>query len=153
MHLRTAARHADVKHGYTFADFGFCVWTVEAEREQLVSSFVPRPEVEFAAKLVERYAAAKVPTEMQDQVRLEVETAGNAITIWECRPPWRPEYGPEWTRMGIARFRYSPSGKSWTVYWLRSDLKFHRYTLVGPQTGIGPLLDEVARDPHACFWG
>ena len=112
-----------------------------------------RPEVEFAVKLVERYAAAKVPTEVQDQVRLEVETAGNSITIWECRPPWRPEYGPEWTRKGIARFRYSPNEKSWTVYWMRSDLKFHRYTLVDPQAGIGPLLDEVARDPHACFWG
>ena len=55
--------------------------------------------------------------------------------------------------MGIARFRYSPSGRSWTVYWMRGDLKFHRYTLVGPQSGVGPLLDEVARDPHACFWG
>jgi len=110
---------------------------------------VSRPEVEFAAKLVERYAAAMVPPEVQDEIRLEVETVGNSITIWECRPPWRPE----WTRKGIARFRYSPSEKSWTVYWMRSDLKFHRYTLVGPQPGIGPLLDEVARDPHACFWG
>ena len=115
--------------------------------------FVLRPQVEFAAKLVERYAAAKVPPDVQDAVRLEVETVGNSITIWECRPPWRPEYGPEWTRMGIARFRYSPSERSWTVYWTRSDLKFHRYTLVGAQSGIGSLLDEVARDPHACFWG
>lgn len=112
-----------------------------------------RPEVEFAAKLVERYAAAKVPPEVRDAVRLEVETVSNSITIWECRPPWRPESGPEWTRMGIARFRYSPSERSWTVYWMRSDLKFHRYTLVGPQSGIGPLLDEVALDPNACFWG
>jgi hypothetical protein len=111
--------------------------------------FVSRPEVEFAAKLVERYAAAKASPEVQDAVRLEVETVDNSITIWECRPPWRPEYGPEWTRMGIARFRYSPSEKSWTVYWMRSDLKFHRYKPVGPQSGIGPLLDEVARDPHA----
>lgn len=125
---------------------------VEKEREQLSLLLVSRPEVEFAAKLVERYAAGKVPPEVQDAIRLEVETVGNSITIWECRPPWRPEYGPEWTRMGIARFRYSPSERSWTVYWMRSDLKFHRYSLVGPQSGIGPLLDEVARDPHACFW-
>jgi hypothetical protein len=115
--------------------------------------FVSRPEVEFAATLVERYAASKVPPEARDAVRLEVETAGNSITIWECRPPWRPEYRPGWTRMGIARFRYSPSERSWTVYWMRSDLKFHRYTLIGPQPGIGPLIDEVARDPHACFRG
>ncbi|HZO96245.1 MAG TPA: DUF3024 domain-containing protein [Gaiellaceae bacterium] len=112
-----------------------------------------RPEVEFAAKLVERYAAAKVPPEVEGELRLEVETAGNSVTIWERRPPWRPGDGPEWTRIGIARFRYSPSERSWTVYWMRSDLKFHRYTLIGPQSGIGPLLDEVARDPHACFWG
>jgi hypothetical protein len=36
---------------------------------------------------------------------------------------------------------------------MRSDLKFHRYTLVDPQSRIGPLLDEVAHDPPACFWG
>lgn len=64
--------------------------------------FVPRPEVEFAAKLVERYAATRIPPDMQDEIRLEVETVANSITIWECRPPWRPEYGREWTRMGIA---------------------------------------------------
>ncbi len=46
-----------------------------------------------------------------------------------------------------------PSDKSWTVYSMRSDLRFDRYTPVAPQPGIGPLLDEVARDPHACFWG
>ena len=82
-----------------------------------------RPEVEFAAKLVKQNAAAKVPVELQDQVRLEVETVGNSITIWECRPPWRSEYGPEWTRMGIARFRYSPNAKSWTVEWMRSVIE------------------------------
>jgi hypothetical protein len=76
---------------------------------------VSRPEVEFAAKLVERYAAGKVPPEVHDQIRLEVETVDNSITIWECRPPWRPEHGADWTRMGTARFRYSPGQKSWTV--------------------------------------
>ena len=110
-----------------------------------------RPEVEFAARLVERYAAAKVPPDARDAVRLDVETVGDSITIWECRPPWS-EHGPEWTRMGIARFRYSPSDKLWTVYGMRTDLEFHRYTFVDRQSGIGPLLDEVARDPHACFW-
>jgi len=119
----------------------------------LRSLFVSRPEVEYAVRLVERYAAGKVPPSVQDKIRIEVETAGSSVTIWECRPPWRPEYGPEWTRMGIARFKYSPSQKSWTVYWMRSDLKFHRYEPMEPQPGIGPLLDVVARDPDACFWG
>ena len=96
-----------------------------------------RPEVEYAAKLVERYAAGKVPAHVQDRIRLDVDTVGNSITIWECRPPWRPEYGPEWTRMGIARFRYSPSQKSWTVYWMRSDLKFHRYESRSLKQGSG----------------
>jgi hypothetical protein len=81
-------------------------------------------------------------------------TVGNSITIWECRPPGRPEEARRGVDAdGIARFRYSPSERSWTVYWMRSDLEFHRYTLVGPESEIGTLLDEVARDPHACFWG
>jgi hypothetical protein len=63
---------------------------------------VSLPEIESAARVVERYAAAKVPPGEQDAVRLEVETVGNSITIWECRPPWRPERGLEWTLMGVA---------------------------------------------------
>ncbi len=112
-----------------------------------------RAEVLFALKLVERYAAGKVPVRVQDQIRIEVECEGNAITVLECRPPWREASGPEWSRRGIARFHYSPSKREWTLYWMRADAKFHRYELIEPQEGIDPLLDEVARDPHACFWG
>ena len=44
-----------------------------------------RPEVEFAASVVERYAAAKVTPEVQDDARLEVETVASSITIWESQ--------------------------------------------------------------------
>ena len=112
-----------------------------------------RPEVEFAVKLVERAFAEKVPDSVSDQLRIEVEARGNAITILECRPPWREDFGPEWTRHGVARFKFSPSDRMWRVYWMRRDLKFHLYDLIEPQAGIGPLIAEVDKDPHACFWG
>ncbi len=112
-----------------------------------------RDEVSFAAKVVERWAADEVPQRLQNQIRIEVETKGSTITIWECRPPWKPEYGTEWTKHGVARFKYSPTTRLWSLYWMCRDLKFHLYELIDPQERIGPLLEEVKVDPHACFWG
>lgn len=33
-----------------------------------------------------------------DEMRVEIDVDGRAITILECRPPWREDVGPEWTR-------------------------------------------------------
>ncbi len=84
------------------------------------------------------------------------EESRQAVTIVECRPPWREDYGPEWTRMPIARLRYVESIRLWTLY-------YHRHTgtpVVGRATRcsarprrIDELLDEIDRDPICIFWG
>ncbi len=40
------------------------------------------------------------------QVRVEAEVDTRAVTIVERRPPWREDFGREWTRSPIARLRY-----------------------------------------------
>ena len=59
--------------------------------------------------------------------RARAEQSRQAVTIVECRPPWREDYGPEWTRMRIARLRYVGSTRLWTLY-------YHRHTGLGSAT-------------------
>ena len=92
--------------------------------------------------------------ELSDEYRIEVDVAPMSITIFECRPPWRPGAGDfNWTRLPIARLRYTQSAKTWTLYWGDRNLKFHLYEAAAPSQTIDDLLHEIDTDPTAIFWG
>ena len=93
------------------------------------------------------------PEHARDQIRLEVDVTDRTITILECRPPWRPEYGPDWSRFPIARLRYTKSRNRWSLYRRDSNLEFHEYDLADPSPDVQDLLDEIDRDPTNIFWG
>jgi len=89
-----------------------------------------------------------------DEYRIEVDVAPVSITIFECRPPWRPGVGDfSWTRFPIARLRYALSKNIWTLYWRDRNLKFHLYQAAAPTQTIDELLDEIDMDRTAIFWG
>ena len=90
---------------------------------------------------------------MQDELRVEADVADRHLTIVECRPPWRADFGPEWTRFPIARLRYTQATRLWSLYWRDRNLKFHKYDRLPPSASIEALLAEVERDPTAIFWG
>ncbi|MHB1836938.1 MAG: DUF3024 domain-containing protein [Solirubrobacteraceae bacterium] len=96
---------------------------------------------------------ARVPPEIREQVRLEIERYRQAVTIIERRPPWREDYGPEWTRMPIARLRFVASNALWTLYYHRHTGRWERYPLLGPSRRFTDLLDELDQDPICLFWG
>jgi hypothetical protein len=88
-----------------------------------------------------------------DEMRVEMHVDPRAITILECRPPWREDFGPEWTRQEIARLRYTKSTGTWTLYWPDRHSKFHRYEDLEPTPAIDRLLAEIDTDPTCIFWG
>lgn len=57
---------------------------------------------------VRRWRDARVPVHARDQIRIECDVAPRHLTILDCRPPPREDFGPEWTRFPIVRLRYSP---------------------------------------------
>lgn len=75
------------------------------------------------------------------------------MTIVERRAPWREDYGPEWSSLGIARFRFTAKSGLWTLYWRNRNQRWHVYDLVQPTADVITLLDEVDRDPTCIFWG
>jgi Protein of unknown function (DUF3024) len=96
---------------------------------------------------------ARVPAEAHERVRVELEHERQAVNIVEYRPPWREDYGLEWTRMPIARLRYIASKGLWTLYYHRHTGRWERYPLRGPSRRVTDLLSEIAEDPICVFRG
>ena len=65
----------------------------------------PRPRL----PTVRRYCTDKVPDEYRHELLAECAVRGRSITIYECRPPWDPELGGEWSRRPVARLRFDPT--------------------------------------------
>lgn len=106
-----------------------------------------------ALERIRQWAEHKIPEDVRDQVRLELDVTDRTITIQECRPPWHPDMGDQWTRFPVARLRYTKARDQWSLYWRDRSLKFHEYDLAEPSSNVRDLLDEVDRDPTAIFWG
>jgi hypothetical protein len=87
------------------------------------------------------------------EMRVEMDVEPRAITIVECRPPWREDLGPTWTRQQIARLRHTKSTGVWTLYWPDRHSKFHRYEDLDPTPTVDRLLAEIEADPTCIFWG
>lgn len=82
-----------------------------------------------------------------------MDVTDRTVTILECRPPWRPDFGPEWTRFPVARLRYTMTRGEWSLYWRDRNLKFHEYDLAPPTPLVDELIAEIERDPTSIFWG
>ena len=87
------------------------------------------------------------------EMRVEMDVDARAVTILECRPPWRGDLGLEWIRQEIARLRYTRAPGEWTLYWPDRNSRFHRYEDLEPSSTVVPLLAEIDADPTCIFWG
>jgi hypothetical protein len=109
------------------------------------------PDLDFAR--IRRFCEGRVPTRLRDRIRIELDVRGRSVTILECRPPWTPKIGPDWTRFPIARLRYVAARGVWMLYWRDRDLRWHVYDRIGPSPHVDPLLAEIEADPTSIFWG
>jgi hypothetical protein len=94
-----------------------------------------------------------IPEHIREQIRYEIGSTNRTVTILECRPPWRDDLGPEWTRLPVARLRYTQTRKEWSLYWSDRHGRFHEYDLIRPTRHVSRLLAEIDSDPTAIFWG
>jgi hypothetical protein len=97
--------------------------------------------------------SAEIPESARDRIRYELDAESHAAVIIERRPPWRADLGPEWSRLAIARLRYSRTNGDWALYWFDRNGHHHRYDALEPTADLSVLLDEIDADPTAIFWG
>ena len=93
----------------------------------------------------------KTRPEHADQLRFECQIGDNAVTMWEVRTPW--DGVGDHTHMGIARFRFVRLRGEWQLYWMRQDLKCHRYEPAEPTPDLAALVAVVEADERMAFFG
>jgi hypothetical protein len=76
-----------------------------------------------------------------------VRRSASALTIVECRPPWRQDTDAQWTRSPITRLRYTKATREWSLYWRDRHPRFHLYDRIKPPPRIGDS------DPAGIFLG
>lgn len=108
---------------------------------------------EQAITLVGAYSASRTPADLRGEIRIESVKRGNAITIVERRPPWKPEYGPEWSKTKVAQLRYDEAHGTWALYCSDSNGRWWLYDEVPPSRDVHALLAEIEADPTGIFWG
>jgi hypothetical protein len=101
--------------------------------------------------MVKRYCDKRIPPRLRNELRLEVETRGRSITIFEHLPPWRPDFGPDWSRRQIAQMRYDPETLTFTLYWADRNGRWLAYPNIGPTGDVGPLLREIEETEAAPY--
>jgi len=91
------------------------------------------------------------PPEHAHELRTVYEVEGHSVTMYEERPPW--DGVGEWTRGGIARFRFSRARREWRLYWMRQDLRWHLYDPDEMPADLDSLVAVVEADKHGAFFG
>ena len=109
------------------------------------------PELDIAR--VHSWCRQRVPDGLHDELRIECDVDARQVTIYEARPPWQPDLGPEWIRSPVAQLRYTATSRAWTLYWRDRNLRWRQYRDVPAGRPVEELLDEIERDPTSIFWG
>ncbi len=89
--------------------------------------------------------------EFANELRFVYDIEGHAVSIYEERSPWDGIGG--WTRMGVARFRFVRSRGEWRLYWMRRDLRWHRYDPEPSTDELAALVAVVDADEYGAFFG
>jgi hypothetical protein len=106
---------------------------------------------EFEAKRCEKLVAQFIERRRPPaRLRKEVDLAFR-VEIFEIRASWTGEGKP--IEHPIAKATYNKSNRSWKIFWLRADLKWHRYEPLPEVDAIEDFLLIVEEDDHACFFG
>jgi hypothetical protein len=106
-----------------------------------------------AERRLKALCEGRVPAHLRDQVRLEYGIRGDVITLVERRPPWRPDFGSEWTSMKIAQLKYESASGAWSLWWADRNGRWGRYSSVDATADIDVLIREIDADPTCIFWG
>ncbi len=91
------------------------------------------------------------PAHIRPKLDIGFRITGQSVEIFEVRPRW--DQPQETMETPVAKATYVKAKNIWRVFWMRRDLKWHRY---GPAPEVSSLEDFgrlVHEDKHACFFG
>lgn len=113
---------------------------------------LPDYHMQEVERQVRRFVESLRPPEnIRPELDIGYRISGQSFEVFEIRPRWmQPGVTQE---LPVAKATYVKSMEVWKLYWMRADLKWHRYDLPPGSESLRAVLKEIAEDPYCCFWG
>jgi hypothetical protein len=110
-------------------------------------------EIELARidKAVGGLCTGRNRPDLQQLLSLQYRISGHDVVVYERRPHY--DGRPGHTEGGVAKFKFIRRRGEWYLFWMRADLKWHRYVPLPSDVDLGRLVAEVDKDAHGCFFG
>ena len=103
-------------------------------------------------EIMENFIERKRPPEnIRHQIDLSYKIENQSIIVFELRPVWNDP--GKIMESNIAKITYVKTSNTWRVYWLRADLKWHRYMPNPTVKKLTEFVKLLQEDKHGCFWG
>ncbi|SDP07433.1 DUF3024 domain-containing protein [Desulforhopalus singaporensis] len=113
-----------------------------------ISEFEIRRIEKLIGGLVEKRRPAP---HIRSKLDIGFRVTGQSFEIFTVRPRWdKPEKTMEEL---VAKATYVKSRKTWKLFWMRADLKWHSYPPLAETKHLEDVLREIDDDPNGCFWG
>ena len=111
---------------------------------------------EFSRKYFEKIMndyleTTRPPAHIRNELDIGYRIENQSVELFEIRPAFRSP--KEKIEQGIAKATYVKKAGIWKVYWLRADLKWHRYEPTPEVADLEGFLAIVDDDHYGCFHG
>ena len=109
-------------------------------------------ETKRIEKIMEGYLKrTRPPVHIRNELDIAYRIDNQSVELFEVRPAFQnPNQKIE---HAIAKATYVKRAKEWRLYWMRADLKWHRYEPVPEVDSLEEFLEAIEEDAHGCFYG
>lgn len=97
------------------------------------------------------WSRRRPPLHLRDQVREGQRFAGHTIELFLVRPAF--ERPGELIEESIGKVQFVRSRNVWRLFWMRADLKWHRYPECPEVSSLEEALRVIDEDADCCFFG
>lgn len=113
---------------------------------------VPAEQLSASLRAAGEFLTKRRPAaEIQHLFDYKIEIEGRALTILGVRPRFDDE--TKYVEHAVAKMKWVGTKRTWCLFWMRADLKWHSYAPLPEARSIAVLFAEVDRDPNGCFFG
>lgn len=91
------------------------------------------------------------PPNIRPELDLGYRFAGQSVEIFEIRPAFQQP--DKIIEISVAKATFVRYRQIWKVYWMRADLKWHRYEPQATVPSIEDFLAVIGEDQYGCFFG
>ena len=109
-------------------------------------------EIKRCEKMLDRFLQVHRPPEaLRHQVDMGWQLRDQSVELFEIRPVWQDPGRRH--KQAFAKATWVRTQRHWRVFWLRADLRWHRYEPAPTVSDLSDFLSLVEQDEYHCFRG